>query len=1302
MAKTAEQLIHEFEKYKGRKATQAERAYAKQYVAKLVPPQETRYAKPSESVLAKPFAPKETTTRGNTPIPSIMRPGRRVYEGGAGQIALDALTSVPRLASAFVGAIIKPENGSFRNRLMNPSHNFGELVNEMNPVKAGPMRIGNAAAGLALDIGSDPLTYLAGPISKGIEAMAGSEKLIPRVIGKILSPVSSTIDAIKGNSVKAAMQGVAGPIRGRIAGAVKARADLRLLEPLTDQYLINSGLNQLDTMAREQSIRDWANAEAKRITGKKATGILGTSVHANPESAAAAQGAKDFLGLNIDKVYDSKRNMSDALHAELDKAFMRTRAAAKRASRSASRLEGQARAFNASAKTIGAPLNDVNTGAEATAKKLAEQHAAKEAAWESMMGLTDRSYGRASEAAKQTATAYKSAANQHKQAVDAYVSKMDEIANLERDIANMRGGTRGSMLEKAPDAESLSVPIAPIPTEPPNPAEYLDPKIHEAMMSETGVPFGIDAATKQNPVDKAFMARRALARAKADAQIMKARVDQAERAMNAASSRLSNAPPDVRQAISEYNKATKGVVQLSERSRGLARTQRAFDVTTARADRRLAKAEELRQKARDMASLLKPLQIRTEAAAKEYAHNGGQIEDTAWHLLNQKTEAAASEARAGLLKAGEFMGLDRGALEAQLRDTLEREDMLGVAGAMEKVLKPEQAAFNQGTHLRRIYTESMSPDEFVHTLENDPEKLMGYVSEQASKNLKGVNGSGAGVAKGRENMDLATREGLGYVPDAAERVRIGETIAGRAIARKAMFRNIAENFAVSKSAAASGNIAASRLKMGTESPFMFRQLPEGDTWGELSGRWVPAEIHKQLIEKFAPRPFSENPNVTLRNMGKAYRSLISSWKFGKVILSPAARARNIVSNGWRAYTELGMNPAQFSEYSVKAFKEYNDNSPVFREFLESSPTGHQTFASTELSNPVALAGIHKHVGNIKEVGNELAKRAASGYERDENVSKLAIYMWAKEHGATPQEAGKMAERALFTYSKAHPVVKGAVKSGVIPFATYPSLAIPAEAKAFAKHPERLANIAKAIREVEGIDPGDVSQGNYEKRTLPDYRGDSLLARVPYLKDKAGRSQFLDLTYYAPTGQLMGDSPANQAMQMVNPLARMAFELALNKQMGVPFPIANEGDTEGQQLRDKAAYVANGLLPSLAPGGYGVQAIKQAATGIKDSQGADKPLIPAILANTVGAKLVPVDAKANADKMRKGLLGDQMDMSSAIKALEREFVAGMYGDPKSPQAKAEFQKRVKEIQAKFIQKVKKVKDLTRSQGGINVP
>src|SRR5690606_16241373 len=146
-------------------------------------------------------------------------------------------------------------------------------------------------------------------------------------------------------------------------------------------------------------------------------------------------------------------------------------------------------------------------------------------------------------------------------------------------------------------------------------------------------------------------------------------------------------------------------------------------------------------------------------------------------------------------------------------------------------------------------------------------------------------------------------------------------------------------------------------------------------------------------------------------------------------------------------------------------------------------------------------------------------------------------------------------------------------------------------------------------------------------------------RLP-ITDQYGRSLYLDLTYILPFGDigeiagvgmassglpgLRGDV-ANAISHIINtPYLSFIEDLRRNHNAFTGRPIWEEGDTPKQQYRKVVEYIAQFLLPSLAPGGYSYKNIKAAVMKEPDWLGRTRTLRQALASSFLGLKTRPID------------------------------------------------------------------------------
>lgn len=282
-------------------------------------------------------------------------------------------------------------------------------------------------------------------------------------------------------------------------------------------------------------------------------------------------------------------------------------------------------------------------------------------------------------------------------------------------------------------------------------------------------------------------------------------------------------------------------------------------------------------------------------------------------------------------------------------------------------------------------------------------------------------------------------------------------------------------------------------------------LPNIPRLGALSGKFVPKPIFDDIQEIIRIKtPFE-----------KVQNKIIGTFKFGKVILNPATHARNIMSNFILNNFE-GLNPARIDIY-VKAAKEIIKKGAVYQE-AKKMGLGLDSFASNEIKSWIVMPEVKNMLGSIylgfRKAGNKLAEL----YGKEEEFAKMAQYIYQKSLGKTPEEAWKIAERATFNYAQVTPFIRKLRESiWGVPFITFSYKATPQIAKTLINTPTKISNIGKIKQAIES--QSGAEELTKERASEPSWVRDGFYMKLP-IKDKLGRSAYLDLTYIMPFGDLI--------------------------------------------------------------------------------------------------------------------------------------------------------------------------------------
>jgi len=301
----------------------------------------------------------------------------------------------------------------------------------------------------------------------------------------------------------------------------------------------------------------------------------------------------------------------------------------------------------------------------------------------------------------------------------------------------------------------------------------------------------------------------------------------------------------------------------------------------------------------------------------------------------------------------------------------------------------------------------------------------------------------------------------------------------------------------------------------------------------------------------------------------------------------------------------------------------------------------------------------KESSELKE-GNFLTKSSGpirslldlpgKSYQGIEQFFKLAVFINERKNGKTIKQSAKQAEKSLFNYQKIPPAIRWA-KRWYSPFITFSYKAIPRFAETVIKKPWKIAKYAALMLAVEEITRRMYGESKEEvereQRVLPDYMRKTILPgqlshlRVP-IKDKYGRSKYLDLSFILPWGDVAeqwGQSHlVGRPLLPNHPLFVTVAEIAFNEILFTGEELTAKGVDEGSDyFKALGVQIWRQALPSLA-GSYSFNKLMTAYKGERDWAGRDRSLTEAIFDVFLGLKLRSIDYNESHARRIRGLQG----------------------------------------------------------------
>jgi len=478
---------------------------------------------------------------------------------------------------------------------------------------------------------------------------------------------------------------------------------------------------------------------------------------------------------------------------------------------------------------------------------------------------------------------------------------------------------------------------------------------------------------------------------------------------------------------------------------------------------------------------------------------------------------------------------------------------------------------------------------------------------------------------------------MGLIDEAAYPVAKMLGVQGSDVAKAKLFKHISEISAWALPGKKQGAFIA-------EYPANFVEV-RGEAFGTLDGMYVRRDIWDSLSEIEDMRS----------QIGRNYDKLLGYWKAGKVIWNPATHMRNAMSNVILAY--LGdVHPGDVKTYG-KAFKAVRGKAAdKFYKEAEDWGLFNNTFVSAEITKLRDELDSLRDVGTLKTWIRKATSMPGTLYEENEKLFKMAVFIKARESGASIDQAARKAEKFLFNYGDIPPWVKHS-KRWVSPFMTFTFKALPLAAEMMIRKPVKMASIAAAMYGVQKFSQSMLGytdeQAEKQRQRLPDWQKSKAPPGVgPYThilmpwRDAWGNDLYFDTSYILPWGNV-GEKWGQSGMPLSDilgpsPLLGITAGLFANRDTFSGRDIYNKVlDSAAVRLQKQLEYAWKELSPPMAPGGSNFNKIltgfKNTVMGKDVRDWADRPveLHTALLSTMLGIKLSPAnDAKLKLFELRE--------------------------------------------------------------------
>jgi hypothetical protein len=502
--------------------------------------------------------------------------------------------------------------------------------------------------------------------------------------------------------------------------------------------------------------------------------------------------------------------------------------------------------------------------------------------------------------------------------------------------------------------------------------------------------------------------------------------------------------------------------------------------------------------------------------------------------------------------------------------------------------------FQEGSHLRRSFEQYETPDKFLEAVRKNgtPEEWQRVFSDYQTAQ-KGGTGFGAAHKvdmkdfTGRQVLSDETLKKMGVINDPLYKVTDTFNRGSKTLHEDKFLTTVDKLYGKSEQ---EGAMLSRNLPKSRE----YVPVPDTKGYGTLAGKWVPADVAKQVLSTLGQSP---------DNINKTFGKILSWWKVEK-LANPASIMRNLWS-GIPMANVFGKVPLQqLPKYMAKvtgAFMSGGKNNPLIREIRSSGA----------LENPWAKQELNNIIGNHPSGIKKAADMGMKAFGAPDVFSRAVVFAYHRDHGMSVREATKFANKAQFDYSSAPDWVKWLSKTGAMPFARFPFFAGKATLKASYENPAQITKYVKAQNQVNSDD---------RDKLLPDYlKAKTLLPLGNGTRMVNGKPQKiqnnLDLSYILPFAN---------TLNMGNP-AIDALMLARTGKNGIGQQVVKPGMTPGEKAGVWADWAYNALGPALPlPGNYAGDKLYNASKGNVDSKGRAYNMTDAIGQTVLGLKNVPIN------------------------------------------------------------------------------
>ena len=346
--------------------------------------------------------------------------------------------------------------------------------------------------------------------------------------------------------------------------------------------------------------------------------------------------------------------------------------------------------------------------------------------------------------------------------------------------------------------------------------------------------------------------------------------------------------------------------------------------------------------------------------------------------------------------------------------------------------------------------------------------------------------------------------------------------------------------------------------------------------GALAGKWVPTHIADMIDEKINPsEPFGS--------------TVVAAFKYGNVVMSPAAFVRNAISNKILNWWKLGIGPWR-ADLDIKAYKAMNNLDNKYWKMASELGMGEDTYFSSEIWNLIKGQKTSFFTGSGKKYIEKGVRKIGDWYQAEETHAKMVAFIKHIDDGFSPEEAMKAAHSATFNYAQVTPFIRKVRQSLFgVPFITFAMKAAPVSIETMAKHPGRVSvfgKIKNASYNAAGVSEEEVQK---EMENAPPWIKDGFYTRL--WDDEQGRAMYFDWTYIIPFGAIIDGSLIRQDMEQEtglpeSPAVKIASNLPAVQLIGEIFrnetfsgkKIWRESDDDATKMKDLTRHIIRMFSP----------------------------------------------------------------------------------------------------------------------------